>query len=323
MVACGLDLVGVDPLPVAPEAGVPSDGALDATTRDVVEPISEAGGDVISEAGGDVIVPTDGGADADSGLAVEDASDADAGDAAGASDASDAGDSGGPPITTDVNGCPKGRGPDMAKSGKLCIDRTEVTRAQYAEFLAHDRPDSADAGAVPECKKASHTPSAWPPASGPDTVPVVYVDWCDADAFCRWSGKGLCGAPDGNVLATDPGHLNSGTKDAWYAACSTDGANAYPYGSTYMSAFCNLGAAGPSPADGGANANCTGGYAGLTDMLGNVWEHANACAGNACIARGASFRTASSSTTTCKNTIDVLRTDRFDDLGIRCCKTLP
>lgn len=320
MVACGLDLAGVDPLSDAPEAGVP-DGSFDVVGRDVtpdaVGPSAEAGGDV------EVI---DSGTDADADSGIDDASDGnDASDAT--SDAGDAGADGGPPITTDVNGCPKGRGPDMAKSGTLCVDKTEVTRAQYTVFLEHDRPDTADAGpdagAAPECKKLAHTPGVWPQVSGPDTTPIVHVDWCDADAFCRWSGKILCGASDGSPLMNDPGHLNKAGKDAWYSACSKDDTLTYPYGDTYLAAFCNLGSGAPAPAGSASNLNCTGGYTGLVDMVGNVWEHVNGCMGPMCIARGGSFRTAQAMTTTCKNTIDVKRTDRFDDMGIRCCVSLP
>jgi formylglycine-generating enzyme required for sulfatase activity len=59
------------------------------------------------------------------------------------------------------------------------IDRYETTNAMYVEFVrATSRavPHHWIGGTYPEAK-ADH--------------PVVYVDWYDAEAFCRWAGKRL------------------------------------------------------------------------------------------------------------------------------------
>jgi formylglycine-generating enzyme required for sulfatase activity len=150
---------------------------------------------------------------------------------------------------------------------------------------------------------------------------VVWVDWCDADAFCKWSGKQLCGNLSGGPLVNDGAHLNQAAHDAWYAACSNNDALTYPYGNAHMPGACNLNTSGLQAV--GAETNCTGGYTGLFDMLGNAWEHVNACVGNQCIVHGASFKTSGAPAVTCKNTIDMDRTSRFDDMGIRCCAYLP
>ena len=59
------------------------------------------------------------------------------------------------------------------------MDRYEVTNAMYEAFVkatGHRTPKHWDQGHYPS-QKANH--------------PVVYVDWHDADAYCRWAGERL------------------------------------------------------------------------------------------------------------------------------------
>ena len=76
------------------------------------------------------------------------------------------------------------------------IDRTEVTNAQYAKFLA----DVAKAGdakwrhAAQPASKKDHAPIFWDNANlgkAKAEHPVVGVDWFDAYAYAKWAGKRL------------------------------------------------------------------------------------------------------------------------------------
>jgi len=84
--------------------------------------------------------------------------------------------------------CPSSGGPTPVNAGSFCIDSTEVTKGQYAAFLA---TTPSTAGQPAAC--ANNTSFA-PAAAGPGGTsdPVVEIDWCDAVAFCTWAKKKLC-----------------------------------------------------------------------------------------------------------------------------------
>ncbi len=122
------------------------------------------------------------------------------------------------------------------------IDKYEVTNRRYAAFLkatGHSAPPNWAGGRIPE-GKADH--------------PVTFVDWYDADAFCRWEGK----------------HLPY--EDQWEkAARGTDG-RAFPWGNRFSRKKAN------TPQFGFGNTMAVGSFPdgvspyGAYDMAGNVWE---------------------------------------------------
>jgi formylglycine-generating enzyme required for sulfatase activity len=223
-----------------------------------------------------------------------------------------------------ARGCPQNaRGSAMIhvavqNGASYCIDRTEVTNGQYAAYLNSPNTDPVPVG--PCTWDTTHVPSAeWPQPSNNENLPVVWVDWCDAQDYCRWAGKRLCGALGGGGLGD-----SAPSTGEWYNACSAGGTRTYPYGNAYSGSACNGidNGAGAKVAV-GSETTCVGGYAGLYDMSGNVYEWDNACApqngaGDTCRVRGGSYENPSANLE-CANPDTVHRQDKWHNIGIRCC----
>jgi formylglycine-generating enzyme required for sulfatase activity len=205
----------------------------------------------------------------------------------------------------------------------FCIDSTEVTRAQYAAFLATS-PLVASQPAVCASNTSFVPAVGWPPPAGSDAFPVGGPDWCDAYAFCAWAGKRLCGHIGGGSLAfTD---FASATASEWMNACSLDGTRAYPYGNAYDGTKCN-----GEPVDGGPEGgavvavksfpDCQS-YAGVYDLLGNVDEWEDSCNGatgatDMCHLRGEGY--GEKTALRCDAPEAHVRSNQQSDQGIRCC----
>jgi formylglycine-generating enzyme required for sulfatase activity len=240
----------------------------------------------------------------------------------------------------------------VAKSsgGAYCIDQTEVTKGQYNKFLTANVPAGdqtgacgpASAGAAPA--NANFVPrGAWPPATTPGLpsggiafsmgLPVHYVDWCDAAAYCKWANKQLCGKINGGPVA--PIASNDAAQDAWYNACSAQGTRGWPYSTVFDNGKCNGRGDGipgiyqtnlrDGYGFGGANqdtgvydvvasdasgnitgqathhAGCQGGSVNVFQMSGNVAEWEDSCDGttptSSCNLRGGSYAAADTAAT--------------------------
>jgi len=172
--------------------------------------------------------------------------------------------------------CPASEGPSQVfvatPTPGFCVDATEVSRGQYQRFL--DAQAGATTGQRGSCSwNTSFTPATWPPSENELELPVVLVDWCDADAYCAWAGKRLCGGLGGGPLALTS--VNDPAKDLWFSACSRNGTQRFPYSDAFEAASCVSG--GHALAAVGASADCEGGYAGVFDLSGNVREWTDAC----------------------------------------------
>jgi formylglycine-generating enzyme required for sulfatase activity len=244
------------------------------------------------------------------------------------------------PLDHFSDGCPPGRhGPtsvriatsnSAARSGAFCIDSTEVTNAQYQEFLASSPKGLALPAAC--AGQTDFTPrdmggNPVPFRPGQENFPVVEVNWCDAYAFCAWAGKRMCGQIGGGALAqgnteTDP------TLAQWYDACSNGGALAYPYGNAFNMTICGGGgaAAGSDIGPVAERAGCVGGYPGIHDMSGSVWEWNDVCADNTagafCHVYGGAYDSIQPIEFACKGERNWTRSDGALNIGIRCCEDL-
>ena len=147
---------------------------------------------------------------------------------------------------------------------------------------------------------------------------------CDAESFCRWTGRRLCGQIGGGsediALPADP-------NGEWFAACSDGNTQNYPYGNGYQALACNgddLGAGAIVPV--ASLPACEGGLPELFDMSGNVWEWSDACLPDPglndyeqdCRRRGGSW-VSTGPLLRCGVDSTRIRSFRANNTGIRCC----
>jgi formylglycine-generating enzyme required for sulfatase activity len=237
------------------------------------------------------------------------------------------------------DGCPPGlHGPAQVRiatgGGTYCIDSTEVSNAQYQDFLSAVQASPSIAKRAPGCDpQTDFTPvnmagmPQWPPAPGMDIFPVTQVNWCQAYSYCAWAGKRLCGRIGGGSLAEGQSESDA-TQSQWFNACSDGGALTYPYGNVFDESICG----GQGPAAGsfllpvGKQASCVGGYAGIHDMSGNVWEWADNCNGTSypsstCHVYGGAYD-ATPMELTCRSFRTWNMNAGAGNIGVRCCADL-
>jgi hypothetical protein len=228
--------------------------------------------------------------------------------------------------------CPHlGRGPVMVHLGDYCVDSTEVTNRQYRAFQNSDYPKGTPSNVC--AWNTSYLSASWDEETQGDH-PVVGVNWCDANAFCAWAGKRLCGKIGGGAQAlADYANPNL---DEWYRACISGPTvfNVFPYGNTFNATACN-GAGYESTYDrtlAVGIATCRSAsapYSSIYDLSGNVDEWVDACSGpsgngsnDSCRVRGGNASDAEEMWLRCDASVtSTKRGTRYTLVGFRCCAT--
>lgn len=137
---------------------------------------------------------------------------------------------------------PKSQPKHKRKLKAFYMDKYEVTNKRYKAFVeatGHRMPEHWIGGKIP---------------NGKENHPVVFVDWNDADAFCKWDGKRLP------------------AEDEWEKAARGTDARAFPWGDKFAKEKGNTPQydhKGTMPV--GSFENGKSPY-GIYDMAGNVWE---------------------------------------------------
>lgn len=212
-------------------------------------------------------------------------------------------------------------------SSNYQIDATEVTNGQYDAWLATNPslPASTDTSCGWKSSGSYAEMGSDYTGTDADHHPVVEVDWCDAYYYCAAVGKRLCGAIGGGPNTYVSIDASTGQ---WYRACSSGGADTYPYGNTYQATYCNgydYGAGTTTTV--GSLSNCvtsTAGYAGAYDLAGNVWEWEDSCNGSTgesdlCPPRGGSFDQSGSPVCNQVYGGHARRGGVSGNFGFRCC----
>jgi formylglycine-generating enzyme required for sulfatase activity len=160
----------------------------------------------------------------------------------------------------------------------------------------------ASAGVCIDRYEASHG-TGGAAASVAGAEPWVDVDWPGASAACTAAGKRLCEA------------------DEWLEACQGPSGREFPYGDSFVRGRCHDASFGSEAAFAtGSFLECEGGYGGLFDVAGNVWEWTAACPGGRCELRGGSFRNGERDMR-CTAADDSGRSYTAHNVGFRCCFT--
>jgi formylglycine-generating enzyme required for sulfatase activity len=215
--------------------------------------------------------------------------------------------------------------------GGYRIDQTEVTIGQYGQWVKTN--PGLPGGSDTSCNwKTSYNEGGGFTGGDASHHPVGLVDWCDAYYYCAAIGKRLCGKIGGGSYDYNEESFKNNNISQWYRACSSGGTNTYPYGSdgSMLGLNCNVKVPGSRSESvvTGTLENCqttTANYAGVFDLVGNVYEWEDSCKVNPadsanvqCRARGGSFDS-NTILDTCDASGFGIRNQKKESLGFRCC----
>ena len=224
-----------------------------------------------------------------------------------------------------------------------CIDEREAVYAEYKQFL--DAKGEDFSGQPPECAwndsfvpgwddPAHEIPqcSVWLIDTEPDRA-ANCLDFCDAWAFCAWTGKRLCsvrGADPGKVTMVGVTEIEQAAptlKSEWFNVCTQGGATKYPYADAYEPGRCidqaKIDVEGEDNAlavRGAASNTCHGTdapYDGVYNMSGSVMQWLNICYPGKCVIQGGRWHMEALS---CDSNYGLASINSISTVaGVRCC----
>jgi formylglycine-generating enzyme len=224
-----------------------------------------------------------------------------------------------------------------------CIDATEVSRVDYADFLrAQPAPSSLAQCAGDDLEPGCEWPGfdeAYEKMKNGDQEydwyalnrPATCVDWCDAAAYCERLDKHLCG--NHHAVGAEFEDFANPNESLWSMACTAAGANDYPYGDEFIAGRCvdstPVQSSAPTQPEAIARRDgCAGNksmFACIFDLSGNVAEWENSCdseqAGARCHVRGGSYLDSGADVSCAAAATSERSTNTDPSVGFRCCKT--
>jgi formylglycine-generating enzyme required for sulfatase activity len=224
-----------------------------------------------------------------------------------------------------------------------CIDEREAVYAEYKQFL--DAKGDDFSGQPPECawndsfvpgwEDAAHEIpqcSVWLIDTEPDRA-ANCMDFCDAWAYCAWTGKRLCG-----VRGADPGKVTMvgvteieqaapTLNSEWFNVCTQGGATKYPYADAYEPGRCIDQAKIDTEGEDSAlavrdavDSRCHGTnppYDAIYNMSGSVQQWLNICYTGGCVSQGGRWH---KETLSCEQNFGIASIrDANVVKGVRCC----
>jgi len=217
-------------------------------------------------------------------------------------------------VCNGLNATKCSQAPEMVPIGKSCIDAYEGSAwsnpgckgIQYG-VGKNDYPSGFSY--VVESKGISgknYKPQTTPvyACSKKGVLPSASLSYYQAKRACENAGKRIC--TDAEIVAACKGPKNQN----------------YPYGNSYQSGTCNdMAASYKKPLQTAQLSKCVGGYPGIYDISGNVYETAMGTAGAAsCKWRGGSYNHISNYSSCSGATFGCTPWKASPAVGFRCCR---
>lgn len=239
--------------------------------------------------------------------------------------------------------CPQGLpGPALVRlmmpgGHSYCMDKTEVSQGNYADFLAQKpskevllEGSGCKAKATLEVEEEGDTPfgcskGVYDPETKGNS-PMQCASWCMAYAYCRWAGKRLCGVQGNAKPESEEAWIkikDDPNESEWYNACSDGGESKYAWGDSYDESCLPD---STREVDATEEKESCNNSKGIVALGNNVSEWENLCVGDLCTLRGGSYTLrsqtmeyASAESTCSARGISYRESKTSAGIGFRCC----